>query len=116
MKLGSEHILPLMILIAAVLGCNQLTEQANKNSSSNSTTTAKSTPSTVEVNADGTIPSGSGVEKEKPETGKANVQGKAFFNDKPAAGVEVKLCSKYSQYGTSGGDHTHTSNTPDARE
>lgn len=47
---------------------------------------------------DGTIPSGTGTEKEKPAAGKANVQGKALYNSNPAVGVEVKLCQKFSQY------------------
>jgi hypothetical protein len=116
MKLGSQHILPLVILAAAVLGCNQLSERANTNSATNSTTATKATPSTVEPNEDGTVPSGTGVEKEKPEAGKANVQGKAFFNDKPAAGVEVKLCTKFNQYGTGCGGKTYTAKTDDAGE
>ena len=49
-------------------------------------------------NADGTISSGVGVEKEKPEAGKGNVQGKVFYNQQPAAGTEVKLCEKFNQY------------------
>ena len=116
MKLGSQHILPLVILAAATLGCNQLNDAANTSSSTTNTTTAKATPSTVEPNEDGTVPSGTGVEKEKPESGKANVQGKAFFNDKPAAGVEVKLCSTFSQYGTGCGGKIFTAKTDDAGE
>ncbi|HEX8772965.1 MAG TPA: hypothetical protein VF735_05120 [Pyrinomonadaceae bacterium] len=49
-------------------------------------------------NDDGTIPSGTGVEKEKPAPGKGNVQGKALYNGQPAAGVEVKLCETFNQY------------------
>jgi hypothetical protein len=44
------------------------------------------------------ISSGTGTEKEKPATGKSNVQGKVFYNEKPAANIEVKLCEKFNQY------------------
>jgi len=70
----------------------------------------------VQPNKDGTIPSGTGVEKEKPASGKANVQGKAFFNDKPAAGVQVKLCKTFSQYMNGCGGETFTTKTDDSGE
>jgi hypothetical protein len=63
----------------------------------NSATTKAATPP-EKPNSDGTIPSGTGVEKEKPAAGKGNVQGTAFYNGRPAAGVEVKLCETFSQY------------------
>ncbi len=46
----------------------------------------------------GIIHSGGGEEKEKPAAGKASVQGKVFYNEKPAANIEVKLCEKFNQY------------------
>ena len=70
----------------------------------------------VQPNKDGIIPSGTGVEKEKPASGKANVQGKAFFNDKPAAGVQVKLCKTFSQYMNGCGGETFTTKTDDSGE
>jgi hypothetical protein len=39
-----------------------------------------------------------GVEKVKPTPGTGNVQGKVFFNSKPAENIEVKLCEKFSRY------------------
>ncbi|MGB2752616.1 MAG: carboxypeptidase-like regulatory domain-containing protein [Pyrinomonadaceae bacterium] len=70
----------------------------------------------VQPNKDGTIPSGTGVEKEKPAAGKANVQGKAFYDEKPAVGVQVKLCKTFSQYMNGCGGETFTTKTDDAGE
>lgn len=66
--------------------------------------------------SDGTIPSGTGVEKEKPAADKSNVQGKALFNDQPAGGVEVKLCETFSQYGSGCGGKVFTTKTDDDGE
>lgn len=61
----------------------------------------------TELSEDGYVVSESGTEKEKPESGKANVQGKALFNEKPAAGIEAKLCEKFSTImGCSGKQYT----------
>jgi hypothetical protein len=57
----------------------------------------------TELSEDGYVVSESGTEKEKPESGKANVQGKALFNEKPVAGVEAKLCEKFSTFSGCGG-------------
>jgi hypothetical protein len=54
------------------------------------------------------IHSGTGEEKEKPVAGKANVQGKAFYNEKPASNVEVKLCETFSQFISGCGGQTFT--------
>jgi hypothetical protein len=67
------------------------TAAANANAANTSAPPTKS-------DSDGTIASGTGVEKEKPAAGKGNVQGKAFFNGQPAVGVEVKLCEKFSRF------------------
>jgi hypothetical protein len=64
----------------------------------------------------GIIHSGSGEEKEKPEAGKANVQGKVLYNQKPAANIEVKLCTKFSQYLGGCGGQTYTAKTDAAGE
>lgn len=87
--------------IVALAGCGG----AGKTSGSTSVTSAP-TPKTeaVQPAEDGTIPSGSGTEREKPAAGKGNVQGKVFFNEKPAPGIEVKLSEKFSRFlGTSSG-------------
>jgi hypothetical protein len=113
MALRSETVLTLIFALFLLLGCNAADKLANKganNAANTGTATAKSNTSepTVEQNEDGTIPSGTGVEKEKPAAGKGNVQGKALFNEQPAVGVEVKLCEKFSQFvgGCSGKTYT----------
>lgn len=73
------------------------------------TTADKKEPKTpgTQLTKDGYVPSESGTEKEKPESGKANVQGKALFNEKPAPNVEAKLCEKFSTIlGCSGQQYT----------
>lgn len=108
------------LTIAAVLmfivSCNMADKLASNQTSAGNSTTSKANIEPVKPNEDGTIPSGTGVEKEKPAAGKGNVQGKAFFNEKPAAGVEVKLCKTFSQYGTGCGGETFTTKTDDAGE
>ncbi|MDQ1439972.1 MAG: hypothetical protein QOG97_200 [Acidimicrobiaceae bacterium] len=39
-----------------------------------------------------------GVEKAKPAPGTGNAQGKVVFDEKPAVGIAVTLCEKFSQY------------------
>lgn len=98
---GNNTALTILLLAICVLGCSKSSRKANSNSSNEP---AKPTVATVK-NSDGTIPSGVGVEREKPSAGKGNVQGKAFFNGKPAENVEVKLCEKFNQYfGGCGGE------------
>jgi hypothetical protein len=75
----------------AVVNTNAPAQPANANA-------AKADTATTKAGADGLIASGTGVEKEKPSPGKGNVQGRALYNGKPAAGVEVKLCGKFSQF------------------
>ncbi len=89
---------------------NQPSQSANTNTDTTKTTTPPAKP-TAKPNADGTIPSGAGVEKEKPATGKGNVQGKVFYNGQPAEGVEVKLCETFSQYLGGCGGETFTAKT-----
>lgn len=93
------------ILIAAVclsnallLGC-AANNQSNANvagSTANSNTTSEM-PKTERADKD-FVPSETGTEKAKPEAGKANVQGKVLYNEKPVAGVEVKLCETFSRF------------------
>lgn len=92
-----------------------MSERASGGPGSNATNQAANR-STTKANEDGTIPSGTGVEKEKPAAGKANVQGKAMFNEKPAVGVEVKLCQKFSQYGVGCSGETFKTKTDAAGE
>ena len=119
MSVRSETLPTLILAIFLLLGCNAAEKLAKQDANTNTNTqTARTntTAPTVEQNEDGTIPSGTGTEKEKPAAGKGNVQGKAMFNEQPAVGVEVKLCEKFSQFigGCSG--KTFTTKTDDAGE
>jgi hypothetical protein len=117
MQPRSETVLTLIFVIALLLGCNSADKlTTNQTSNSNTTTTKANTTTTAPLNEDGTIPSGTGVEKEKPAAGKGNVQGKAFFNEKPAAGVEVKLCKTFNRFGGGCTGETFTTKTDDAGE
>ena len=106
------------LLLAALLmpGCKSAGEENVNLAGNRSTDAAKTNKASVQPNDDGTIPSGSGVEKEKPASGKGNVQGKALYNEKPAVGVEVKLCKTFSQYLSGCGGETFTAKTDDAGE
>lgn len=117
-----------LILLSAVLvwGCksssegnsNSTSQSVNKSSETSETskTTETTASSKQRPNADGTIPSGTGVEKEKPAPGTGNVQGRALYNGQPAAGVEVKLCEKFNQYFGGCGGETFTARTDSAGE
>jgi hypothetical protein len=94
-----EAVVSLWLLAVVLMGC-KFSKTLNSNSESGNTNTATSKTSTTPAkpNADGTIASGVGEEKEKPEAGKGNVQGKVFYNGQPATGTEVKLCETFNQY------------------
>lgn len=111
MSIVSKLTVFALVLVAFITGGCGTANQANNSSGS-----TKANKEAVQPNKDGTIPSGTGVEKEKPASGKANVQGKAFFNEKPAAGVEVKLCKTFSQYMNGCGGETFTTKTDDSGE
>lgn len=114
----SETILTLVVALFLMLGCNaadKLTSNGNQ-APGNSTTAKANTDPPVQPNEDGTIPSGTGVEKEKPSAGKGNVQGKAMFNEAPAVGVEVKLCKTFSRFVGGCSGETFTAKTDAAGE
>jgi hypothetical protein len=94
---GKEVVVSVLLLAAVLVGC-KFSKTSNSNSANTNKATSKTTTPPAKPNADGTIASGVGEEKEKPEAGKGNVQGKVFYNQQPAAGTEVKLCEKFSQY------------------
>jgi hypothetical protein len=111
------------LLLSAIFmaGCKSSVEVnsnqtvSTKTDTSN-TATSNTTKPPVKPDSDGTIPSGTGVEKEKPAAGKGNVQGKVFYNNQPAEGVEVKLCETFSQYLSGCGGETLTARTDGAGE
>lgn len=101
-----EAVIAILLLVVVVLACKK-TENTNSGSANNSNTTSSSQKS----DGDDVVHSGTGVEKEKPAAGKANVQGKVFFNEKPAGDIEVKLCEKFSQFVGGCGGETFTTKT-----
>lgn len=111
----------LALLAALAPACNRAGDAghtavgpAAANSNAN---TAKANPTpAAKPDADGVISSGTGTEKEKPAAGKANVQGKVFFNEQPAAGVEAKLCEKFNQFFGGCGGETFKATTDAAGE
>jgi hypothetical protein len=118
MKLRFETVLTIIFTVAVLLGCNaaeKLTSNSSTDSNTNATTVKSPSPEAA-LNEDGTIPSGTGVEKEKPAAGKGNVQGKAFFNEQPAAGVEVKLCKTFSRFVGGCSGETFKTKTDEAGE
>jgi len=98
MSINGQKVVALLLLsFVFMLGCKSASEVNTNQAGNANKETAKNTPP-VKPNADGTIPSGTGVEKEKPSAGKGNVQGKVLYNGRPAEGIEMKLCEKFSQY------------------
>ncbi len=96
------RILTAVFLMAALglFGCsaakqNNTTGESRTNSA---TDAKKDVPKTEKVGDGDFVESESGTEKAKPEAGKANVQGKVLFNEKPVPNVEVKVCEKFNRY------------------
>jgi hypothetical protein len=116
---GKEAIASILLSAIFMLGCNKSSSEATSNQPNQPANTnsgiTKTTPPT-EPNADGTIPSGVGVEKEKPAPDKGNVQGKVFYNGQPVEGIEVKLCETFSQYLSGCGGETFVAKTDSAGE
>jgi hypothetical protein len=90
---GRDAVIAVLLLAVVVLACKN-SGNTNSARSDNSNTTASSEKS----DGEDVIHSATGVEKEKPAVGKANVQGKVFFNEKPVADIDVKLCEKFSRF------------------
>jgi hypothetical protein len=116
---GKDALVAILLSALFILGC-KYSKQVNSNTAnqpaSTPADTTKTPASSAKPGADGTIVSGTGVEKEKPAAGKANVQGKVFYNEQPAAGVEVKLCETFNQYFGGCGGETFTTKTDSAGE
>jgi hypothetical protein len=110
-----EAVAAILFSAIFILGCNKSSNEANSNQStqlaSTNTSTTKTPTTAAEPNADGTIPSGTGVEKEKPAAGKGNVQGRVLYNGQPVEGIEVKLCETFSQYVSGCGGQIFTTKT-----
>jgi len=116
--MSAKSLLPLAgPLLAALLvsGCGTTKANSSGQTATPSTATAsdppKSTAPETRAEADGTLPSGTGTEMEKPTSGKGNVQGRVLFNEKPAAGIEVKLTEKFNRFLGSGSGETFKTKT-----
>src|SRR5687768_14262487 len=116
MHLRSGTALTLVFAALLLLGCNAADKLTSNQTANSNVADTKANAANVATSDDGTIPSGTGVEKEKPAAGKGNVQGKAMFNDQPAAGVEVKLCKTFSRFLSGCSGETFTTKTDDAGE
>jgi hypothetical protein len=86
-------VVTVLLLTAVGLSCKFSGSKGGGSSNNANVKTASAKP-----DDQGLIHSGAGEQKEKPAAGKANVQGKVFYNEKPAANIEVKLCEKFDQY------------------
>jgi len=118
---GKEMIATILVSALFALGCsssntNLTTSNSSAQPGASPEATTETSPTPSEPKTDGTIPSGTGVEKEKPAPGKGNVQGKVFYNGQPVAGVEVKLCEKFSQYVSGCSGETFVTKTDSAGE
>jgi hypothetical protein len=98
-------VLAAVLLLAVVLACKSANNNGHESANSNAAN------SSTKRDDQGLIHSGTGNEKEKPAAGTANVQGKVFYNDKPAPNIEVKLCEKFSQYLSGCGGQIFTAKT-----
>lgn len=103
MRFKQRDICVLVLMLTLFLsGCktagntNNSQSKENSNSSRSNSNNSNSSPTTP--GKDDIIQSGTGVEKAQPASGKSNVQGKVFYNEKPVENIEVKLCEKFNQY------------------
>jgi hypothetical protein len=88
---ASRSVIGIMLMIGAVaLTSCKGTKTANSNTAQSAET---------------------GVEKVKPAPGTGNVQGKVFYNSKPAENIEVKLCETFSRYLSGCGGKIFTART-----
>ncbi|MDX6497524.1 MAG: hypothetical protein QOG23_784 [Blastocatellia bacterium] len=95
-----------LLLITLGSGCKSSVDKGRGATNNSNAKTSSAKP-----DDQGIIHSGTGEEKEKPAAGKANVAGKVFYNQKPAANIEVKLCEKFNQYFGGCGGQTFTAKT-----
>jgi hypothetical protein len=95
------HLSILLVGTMLLTGCpgtaTTSNNAANSVANTNANTKANATPATEKGDGD-YVESEDGTAKATPESGKANVQGKVLFNGEPAAGVEVKICQKFSRF------------------
>lgn len=100
-----------MVSVLIFAGCDKSNKMAegNTNTADANKTTAEKTPEKkdtpgTKLTEDGFVVADTdSTAKETPEAGKANVQGKALYDGKPAADVDVQLCEKFSTFSGCGG-------------
>jgi hypothetical protein len=93
----TRSLVPACLLLALLVsGCKSRDEVIQ--AAGAEATAAKASSESPKLDTDGAIASLQGVEREKPAPGKGNVQGKVLYNEKPAVGVEVKLCETFSRF------------------
>src|SRR5436190_12192639 len=97
-----------LLLTAIAVGC-----KSSGVKSRTAETNSNPSASSGKTDDQGLIHSGTGEAKEKPDAGKANVQGRVLYNGKPAANIEVKLCEKFNQYLNGCGGQMFTAKTGD---
>lgn len=92
-------VVVLCLFAIVLLGCKKQASSEITGNNSGSAVPAKSTAPATQKEDKDFVTSESGTERAKPESGKANVQGKVLFNEKPVEGTEVKLCETFNQFG-----------------
>jgi hypothetical protein len=89
-------------LIAVLALCVTLSLLSCKAGNKSASNAASSTPDAAAE---------AGPEKAKPAPGMGNVQGKVFYNNKPAPNIEVKLCETFSRFVSGCGGKIYSART-----
>src|SRR6266567_2904681 len=103
----------LLIVVALLLTAIAVSCKSSGDKSRTAETNSNTSASSGKPDDQGLIYSGTGEAKEKPDAGRANVQGRVLYNGKPAANIEVKLCEKFNQYLNGCGGQMFTAKTGD---
>ena len=93
---GRETAALIVLVSVSIAGCSP--HNGSTGATANPAAAARTKPAPAKSTSDGTVPSETGVEKEKPAAGTGNIQGRVLYNGKPVSGIQVKLCEKFSQF------------------
>jgi hypothetical protein len=88
---GVRRVAVVLVLVVGVAACGGSGGTKDERGSAAATTTTAS----------------SQKERQRPAAGKGNVQGVVLYDDKPALGIEVKLCAEYSRFGSGCGEERY---------
>ena len=113
--MSTKWKLRLSFVLLSIIFTASCKPSSNANTGKNGNA-SKARTSPVQPNADDTIPSGTGVEKEKPAAGKGNVQGRVLYDGQPAKDIEVKLCQTFNRFFGGCGGETFVTRTDSAGE